>query len=144
MARRYARIRSLEHVENLWSPDGPDGPKFLRKISHAKGARLVEDGRAIRHEDPDTKDCLGYQLIAQGATVGTRTCGEKAAESKESSSVLTEFEAEAAIGFYGKSRTESLPEWGRLQRIAKGLGEMDLVEAAKVKLESFAPSIRFL
>jgi hypothetical protein len=146
MARRYARVRNLEHVENLWSVDGPDGLKFLRKISHAKGKLLVADGRAIQHLDPDTNECLGYQLIACGSAVGVRAGGEKAAEaeSKASSCVLTPREAEAAIGLYGPSRTENLPEWSRLQRIAKGLREMDMVEAAKVKLESFAPRIRFV
>jgi hypothetical protein len=55
--------------------------------------------------------------------------------------VLTNGEAEAAIGLRGPSRTENLPEWGRMQRIARGLKDMDYVELARVKLQSYAPGL---
>lgn len=142
MGRRYSRVRNSEYSENLFSCDGREGPTFLRKISREKGERLVAEGRAIRHDGPRNGECLGYQLLASGASVGLRAVkgsGGESAESAASSCILTTQEAEAAVGLKGPSKTENLPEWGRLQRIARGLKDMDYVELAKVKLNSFAP-----
>jgi hypothetical protein len=139
MGRRF-RVRRLEVTEHLFSEDGEDGPKFLRSVTVQHGERLVAQGRAIQHVDPDTKESLGFQLVSTNGTPGLRISGSgTAVDSLPSSPMLTISEAEAAIGFDGNSRTENLPEWARMQRISRGLKDVDHIEAAKVKLDAMAP-----
>jgi hypothetical protein len=139
MGRRF-RVRRLELSQDLYTSDGSNGPSFLRKVTLQHGERMVAAGRAIQHRDPDTNESLGFQLVPQNGTPGLRkSCSGAAPESKPSSAMLTIGEAEAAIGFDGVSRTENLPEWARMQRLVRGLKDVDHIELAKVKLAAMAP-----
>ena len=130
--RRRNRYHDLEQM--LFAPGQDGAPVFLRRISGAKGDRLVRDQKAIRYDDPETGRCLGYELLEHAPLPKVET--KHAAipgELPRSEAMFTGAEVEALQGFHGRSRTERMNEDERLKRIASGLPEMDLVESAKMK-----------
>jgi hypothetical protein len=139
MGRRF-RVKRLELSDDLYSEAGATGPRFLRKITIANGEKLVNKGRAVQYFDEETGKSLGFQMVSTNAPLGTNKMGNgNPVESKPSSAMLTVHEGELAIGFAGASRTENMPEWAKMQRVARGLPDADCIERAKVKLAAMQP-----
>lgn len=128
MARR--RERSVHAEFQLCSADGPLGPKVMRRISRWKGEQMVRNRLACRIDDSEGK-LLGYQLLAASQDVLIMR------DSSPSSAAFSVAEREAIAGIRGESRTASFSDGKRMNRIRRGLREMDLVEAARVKLDVY-------
>jgi len=121
------RIRNEQSEFQLCSAGGPLGPRVISRVSHYKGEKLVKARRAERVCDSDGK-LLGYQLLNEIPDVII------AKDSGPSSAVFSVAEREAIAGLRGESRTAAFTESKRLSRLRRGLREMDVVEAARVKL----------
>jgi hypothetical protein len=102
----------------------------IRLVSYHKGEDLVRAHRAKRVYDSED-NLAGYQMLSHDPEP------QILRSSNPSSCAFSLAEVEAIVGIRGESRTEHLPEYRRLSRLQRLLPEMDLVEAAKVKLSHY-------
>lgn len=136
MSRRRKRLG--HSIFELYSADTcPGGPRFVRRCSVVDAERMVRQNKAIRIEQPETGECLGYQLLPDGVPVGRRSHIERECPARTSSSVLSKKEMEAAAT--GISDTEGMTQQQREARFARRLPTYDFVEQSRAKLNAFKP-----
>jgi len=116
----------------LWSAPGPLGTKVIRLVTVKKAEEMIEQGKAWMRYD-GLGDWVGLQLCHPNQP--TQIVIE---ESRVSSSVLSRAEVEALTDGI-ESRTASRSQAWRDAKAARGHRDMDLIEAARIKLEAFRP-----
>ena len=122
------RIRVSKPEFDLYSAGGPLGVRKIRRVTAKVGDALVRERKAQLIQ-------FGSEFVFQLLSDGQRAVLPK--EPCPSSTAFSNAELEAIAGIRGESRTTKMNEPQRLKRIAKGLGDMDLVEASREKLSVY-------
>jgi hypothetical protein len=137
------RNRGHEQAHMLLSPDTADGRggvrlgRMIRRISMVKGDRMVAELKAVRYDDPDTGDVIAFQLLQKESVSPVKTPAAPAGVLEPSQARFSRAESGALDSPLSASRTVTMDEAGLLRRLARGLPEMDLIQAAHVKRDEW-------
>lgn len=130
------------------------GRQILRWVSDEQAFELVDAGKATPLRDADS-DVVGLRLLRACERPSTgaqpKPYQERMPVAEQSNTAFSRPEVHAIAGEHfpggenragqygppGRSRTARLNEEQRMSRIAKGLCEVDLVEAARAKLNLY-------
>lgn len=122
------RIRTAKIEYDLYSATGPLGVRRIRKVTAKTGDEMVRERKArLVHYNGE----YVFQLLSDQQREAL------AKQSQPSSTAFSSAEREAIVGIRGESRTCGMREPERLKRMAKGLSDMDLVEASRAKLDVY-------
>lgn len=129
------RCKSKEFL--VYVGDTNLGWRIIRTTSFEKGERLVLDGRFERLFDALTGKHIAYRI--SGNAIHARIN-----EARFSSTSLTERDAQAIAGLFGKSKTAGMSEEMRLTRTCprtgKHLATEDFIERAAARVEAYTSS----
>lgn len=131
MGRFRTYSAGSKHEFKLFDTNTTLGWKVIRRISEDHGEDMVLRRKA-RHVVNSEGKHIGYQMY-ESALRPTPVVQD----SKPSCTSISKREMEANAGLFGLSRTASMSEAQRIKRVARGRPEMDLVEAARVKLDAY-------
>ena len=133
MQKRRRRNRNHETSCLLFSPDCANGPRFLRRISYAKGVQMVKDRRAVEYKDLGRGEHLGFQLLQNEAALTKPVASKPMPSLDPSRSTFTRAEVDAIEMGAKESHTIRLSDDQKEWRVKNGLPEMDLIEASLAK-----------
>lgn len=141
------RIRDRQGKLALLAADWkfrPEARQILRWVSEEEAERLLSSGRAEALCDRETGELVAYRVLRQCERPRPRAQFHpyrmRELVPVPSSTAFSRSEINAIAGdrfSKGRSRTARMSEEQRRSRIAKGMREMDLVEAARVKLDVY-------
>ena len=151
MARRRPQ-RSFELCELT-----ANGPRLVSWITKKKADQMVSQLKAEAICDPDTGECLGYQMLTQAVAPAHKLgCAPiaiaKPSSSENSAASFSLYELDIIAGVHmkggeniegvnggppGRSRTARLHEVKRLERLKRGFPVEDRIERVLGKLEHY-------